>query len=133
MEVKIFTARPDGMKCHWTLEAEEVNALWDQVSALFLYLDGNSFIPDNGFGQPMAKPAAVAAAPRQTTRGRSQQQEPDDLPFEDDEGDSNPLCPNCGGPTEYKTGTGARGPWAAYFCLKTKNAPQGKKHTPVWQ
>ena len=31
------------------------------------------------------------------------------------QGSANPPCPTCGGPTQYKEGTGAKGKWMAYL------------------
>ena len=47
-------------------------------------------------------------------------------------GETGPVCPDCGGPTEMKTGNGKKGPWKGWFCLKTADAPQASRHKPVW-
>jgi hypothetical protein len=46
--------------------------------------------------------------------------------------DEYPTCPDCNGPTEYKEGSGAKGKWSGYFCLRTKDAPRAEKHAAVW-
>jgi hypothetical protein len=43
-----------------------------------------------------------------------------------------PACTECGGPTEHKSGTGRTGPWSAYMCINTRNAPRGQGHKPQW-
>ena len=48
---------------------------------------------------------------------------------------NSPTCPDCGGPMEYKTGVAKKNnrPWAGWFCLRTADLPQNKRHTPVWE
>lgn len=46
--------------------------------------------------------------------------------------DLNPPCQTCGGPTKFKSGTGNKGPWSAYFCINTERAPRDAQHKPAW-
>lgn len=51
----------------------------------------------------------------------------------DSEQEGQPVCPDCHGPTEFKNGKAQNGkPWAGYFCLRTKDEPKNRRHTPVW-
>lgn len=45
------------------------------------------------------------------------------------QGNLNPACPDCGGPTQFKSGNGSRGPYQAYFCTQK---PQGAKGHAIW-
>jgi hypothetical protein len=48
------------------------------------------------------------------------------------QGDLNPLCTTCQGPTVFKSGTGQKGPWSGYFCAATQNGPKELRHKPSW-
>lgn len=48
------------------------------------------------------------------------------------QGDLNPPCTTCGGPTRFKSGNGQKGPWSGYFCINTERAPKGQGHKPIW-
>ena len=58
---------------------------------------------------------------------------------DDANGGERPTCPECSGPMEHKSGrSGPKSknpgtPWAGWFCLRTADMPQNKRHAPIWE
>lgn len=109
-EFRMYAIDRHGFKVNWTIRAgttaEELNALISRQGALSQWMQAHEYTPDD-FGIGASKPGAPAVA-----RG--------------------PVCNDCGGPMEHKTGTGKKGPWSGWFCVNTSNAPRAQQHSPIW-
>ena len=67
MEAKLFTESPEGIKIHWQVEGDSVDALVEKAFDLLNRLNANQFRGDAGFGK------STVTAPRQD----------DSVPFDD--------------------------------------------------
>ena len=94
-----------------TTTAAQLNNMTARQVQLSNWLASHEYSPDD-FG------ASARTAPRATGSPSA--------PVND-----NPAGETCGGETEYKAGKSAKGvPWSGYFCIKTKDEPRDRKHTP---
>jgi hypothetical protein len=107
---------------------------WDEIAAMIkegedrgawgpIQQTGRNFRSASGTAEPPLSGAEVTN-PAQTGNWPSGQPSsvPQAVP-------GTPPCPDCGGPTRFKSGTGSRGPWTGYFCV---NKPPGSKGHVIW-
>lgn len=108
-EINVFTLDPNGFKTHWKLvsgtSAEDLNGLMKNQGLLSKWLKEHDYKPDE------MNRSSSAAAP---------------VP-------AGPVCSECGGPMEHKSGNKGGKSWSGYFCIKTKDEPREKQHAPVWE
>ena len=114
---RMYAIDKHGFKVNWAVSADttegQLNNMVKRQEHLSNWMSSHEYSPDD-FG------ASARTAPRATGSPSA--------PAND-----NPACSVCGGETEYKQGTGKNGKaWSAYFCIKTKDEPQARKHTPIW-
>ena len=108
-EINVFTLDPNGFKTHWKIvagtSADALNKMMKNQGILSNWLKDKSYTPDDMQRGGSSAPAAPAG----------------------------PVCGECGGPMEFKSGKGKGGkPWQGYFCIKTKDAPREQQHAPAW-
>lgn len=111
-EINVFTLDPNGFKTHWKIvsgtSGEDLNQMMKNQGVLSKWLKEHEYKPDEmnrGGGGPSVAPVPAG-----------------------------PVCGDCGGPMEHKTGKGKNGKtWAGYFCIRTKDEPREKQHAPVWE
>lgn len=133
MKANVFVRTPDGYKAHFEVNDDREGAspeyLMQEFESLMTLLVAKGYTPESPAWVPDTT-APVQQAPRNAPQAASGAIKPVPIRPADDR----IVCPDCGGETEYHSGTSQKTgkPWAGWFCVASKDYPDAKKHQKVW-
>ena len=116
-KINLFVRDPNDIRFHFEIDPDTTEAMLNHMFSIQVNL--SKWLSEHGF---VADDSYSRSAPTTAQGGQGAAPDPDA-----------PKCRDCGGATEYKSGTTKNGnAWSGWFCKATAHAAPDRRHTPVW-